>query len=249
MTIPGYLPYYVVAASLAIIAALLIGLSQMLGRARWPDRERRSAVRTAAAVLLGWFAVAVVLACFGVYRAAPDRLPTIQYGISLPLLAGWLLMWRSPATRRVIDAAPQQWLIGIQVYRVLGLIFLVLYVSGDLPGPFAWPAGVGDVAVGLLAALVARADFDRPSTCFTAVSLWNVLGILDLIVAVAMGLLTVPSPLQRLAFNRPTELITVFPLVLIPTFLVPLSLLLHLASLKKVAGTIGRTHHRLGRAH
>lgn len=77
MTIPGYLPYYVVAASLAIIAALLVGLSQMLGRARWPGSDRRSAVRTAAAVLLGWFAVAVVLACLGVYRPAPDRLPTI----------------------------------------------------------------------------------------------------------------------------------------------------------------------------
>lgn len=151
--------------------------------------------------------------------------------------------------RRVIDAAPPEWLIGIQVYRVLGLIFLVLYASGDLPGPFAWPAGVGDVAVGLLAALVARANFDRPSTRFTAVSSWNVLGILDLIVAVAMGLLTVPSPLQQLAFDRPNELITVFPLVLISTFLVPLSLLLHLASLTKLAGTIRRTHHRLGRAH
>jgi hypothetical protein len=33
------------------------------------------------------------------------------------------------------------------------------------------------------------------------------------------------------AFDRPNELISVFPLVLIPTFLVPLAILLHIISL------------------
>jgi len=37
-----------------------------------------------------------------------------------------------------------------------------------------------------------------------------------------------------LAFDQPNRLITAFPLVLIPVFLVPLSILLHLASLKKL---------------
>jgi len=38
--------------------------------------------------------------------------------------------------------------VGVQVYRALGLIFLVLYAGGYLPGLFAWPAGVGDILVG-----------------------------------------------------------------------------------------------------
>jgi hypothetical protein len=33
------------------------------------------------------------------------------------------------------------------------------------------------------------------------------------------------------AFDRPNQLITMFPLVLIPTFLVPLAILLHFVSL------------------
>ena len=42
----------------------------------------------------------------------------------------------------MIDAVPQPWLVGVQTFRVLGAIFLVLYASGALPGPFALPAGL-----------------------------------------------------------------------------------------------------------
>ena len=63
---------------------------------------------------------------------------------------------------------------------------------------------------------------------------WNMLGIADLVVAVTTGFLTSPSPLQLLALDRPNELISSWPLAMIPVFLVPLSLLLHLASLKKL---------------
>ena len=40
-----------------------------------------------------------------------------------------------------------------------------------------------------------------------------------------------------LAFGAPNELISAFPLAMIPVFLVPLSILLHLASLKKLQQT------------
>jgi hypothetical protein len=55
-----------------------------------------------------------------------------------------------------------------------------------------------------------------------------------LVVAVTAGLLTSPSPLQLFAFDLPSELVSRFPLVLVPVFLVPVSVLLHLASLTKL---------------
>jgi hypothetical protein len=63
---------------------------------------------------------------------------------------------------------------------------------------------------------------------------WNLLGITDLVVAVATGFLTSPSPVQILSLDKPNELISAFPLVMIPVFLVPLAFLLHLASLHKL---------------
>jgi hypothetical protein len=66
------------------------------------------------------------------------------------------------------------------------------------------------------------------------VTTWNVLGILDLVVAIATGFITSPSTL--FSYDPPNELMAIFPLVLIPIYLVPLSLLLHLASLAKLHG-------------
>lgn len=239
MTVPAYLPYYVLIGSIGIIAAVLFGLNQALVRANWQISERRRAIRTTAAVLIGWFALAVVLASLGVYRGASDRLPTIPFGILLPILIGSLLIRRSPALSRLIDAVPQPWIVAVQLYRALGVMFLVLYASNRLPGLFAWPAGAGDVAVGLLAPMVALAFVRNPQRHSGTVLMWNVFGIADLIVAVGTGFLTSPSPFQLFAFDHPNELISAFPLVLVPTFLVPtflvpLSVLLHFASLTKL---------------
>jgi hypothetical protein len=66
----------------------------------------------------------------------------------------------------------------------------------------------------------------------------------DLAVAVTTGFLTSPSPVQLLALDRPNTLVTAFPLVLIPVFLVPLSVLLHLASLRKLSGIARESRER-----
>ena len=105
--------------------------------------------------VIGWFLLATALALADAYRGAADRIPTIQYGIFVPILIGGLLIWRSPRLARIIDAVPQHWLIGAQLYRTLGVIFLILYAAGKMPGLFAWPAGLGDVLAGVLAPVVA----------------------------------------------------------------------------------------------
>src|SRR5713101_1630801 len=94
--------------------------------------------------------------------------------------------------------------------------------------------GAGDILVGLLAPLVGIAYARRSRAAAGWLRAWNLFGIGDLIVAVTTGLLTSPSRAQMLAFDKPDELISAFPLVMISVFLVPFSVLLHLASLKKL---------------
>src|SRR6516164_8313350 len=120
MTVPVYLPYYVIIAGTGIIVAILFGLASALSKSDWPVSERASAVRTSAIVLIGWFLVATGLGWMDAYRAMPDRIPAIQYGIFVPILIGGLLIWRSSTVARIIDAVPQHWLIRVQLYRVLG---------------------------------------------------------------------------------------------------------------------------------
>jgi hypothetical protein len=249
MSIPSYLPYFVLTGTAAIVAAILYGLRRALTDADWPAQRRTRTFTAAATVLLGWLVLAVVLAGSGIYHVAQDELPTIQYGILVPILVGVALVWRSDTVRRLIEAVPQQWLVSVQIYRALGAIFLVLYASGDLPPLFAWPAGVGDIAIGLLAPVVGVAYARAPREAGSLVAAWNVFGILDLVVAVTTGFLAAPSLIQPFTVQPTSELMTVLPMALIPVYLVPLSIILHVASLAKLYRRAAAEHGRPLVAH
>lgn len=138
----------------------------------------------------------------------------------------------STVLRKTVEATPPQWIIGVQVYRTLGILFLILYAQQQLPGVFAVPAGVGDMIIGITTPLVAYLYFAKHQWARWLAILWNVAGIADLTLAITLGFLPSPGPFQLLALDSPNELIPSFPLVLIPTFAVPLSILLHLFSLR-----------------
>jgi hypothetical protein len=184
--------------------------------------------------LLGWFAVATALAASGFFERTLDRVPTIQYGIFVPIIIGAFAIARSRTVARLIEAVPQQWLVSVQLYRALGAIFVVLCITGHMPGLFAWPAGLGDIAVGLMAPIVGYLYARDPQSATPTVALWNVFGLLDLAVAVTTGFLTSPSVLQMFAFDNPNMLISAYPLVMVPVYLVPVSVVLHIASLTKL---------------
>ena len=67
------------------------------------------------------------------------------------------------------------------------------------------------------------------------VAAWNLLGIADLVMAVSLGFLSSPGILQILSLGEPNVMISAYPLVMIPVFAVPLSILLHVCSLTKLS--------------
>ena len=233
MTIPTYRPYFMAAGTAAVLISIFYGLNRALADAHWPPADRTRTLRVSAVILLGWLAAAITLGALGIYHVASGDRPTIQYGILLPILIGVLMIWRSEKTKRVIAAVPQQWLVGVQFFRALGAIFLILSATGTLPRLFALPAGLGDTVVGLLAPVVGLAYARAPQKATGLVAAWNVLGILDLVDALGLGFFTAPSRFA-LEIQPTSDLMTVLPLVLIPVYLVPLSIVLHIASLAKL---------------
>jgi hypothetical protein len=128
-----------------------------------------------------------------------------------------LFTWRY--MREVNDDMPLSWTIWPQTFRSIGGIFIVYWVAGQMPGGFALPAGLGDLFVGLTAPWVTRYVL-RGGYSRRRLAIWNLIGVLDFIVAFSTGF----------AFNTPTG----YPLVLIPGFLVPLALGFHVHSLRKL---------------
>jgi hypothetical protein len=76
--------------------------------------------------------------------------PRLPFAIFIPVLVGLVALTRSKRVTAVIDVMPPSWLIGVQMYRSLGGLFLVAWSTGNAPGVFALPAGIGDVLIGLL---------------------------------------------------------------------------------------------------
>jgi len=113
-------------------------------------------------------------------------------------------------------------------------VFLILHHQGLLPGVFALPAGWGDIAIGATAPLVAWAISSKKSFPKEIFVSWSVLGMLDLVMAVTLGILASASPLGVLAGEITTQMMGTFPLSMIPTFFVPLLIIFHLISLGRV---------------
>ena len=64
---------------------------------------------------------------------------------------------------------------------------------------------------------------------------WNLFGLADLIAAVTLGVLSSPGPLRRIFAEPGAGLMTSLPWLLIPGFLVPLLITVHLAIFYRLA--------------
>jgi hypothetical protein len=215
-----------------ILGGIALGLWLGLARTSLDRRQRTTTWLAVILPLLTWYLVIWQFARTGGFQAGPadgsPPLPLVPMAIFLPLLIALPLLIRSKRIGAVLDAVSPAWLVGFQVYRVLGYVFLVRWAAGELPGVFALPAGTGDVLVGALALPVAFYLQSGAVGGRAAAYAWNVLGILDLLVAVTLGALTATG---RLPVDVPNVAASSFPLVMIPAFAVPLSLILHGVSL------------------
>jgi hypothetical protein len=183
-------------------------------------------------VLAGWAVATAILANRGVYLppATPSVPPIgLQLVVALAALAFCLAAFNS--LRSVLT--DQKNLLRLNVWRLVGALFVALMFTGQMPALWALPAGLGDVLVGSTAFWVAS-RVDGPGGRRLAI-IFNLLGLADLVVAVGLGVMTSP-PLQVFDTTPTSELITHFPLALVPGFLVPLAVMVHVVSLWQLSG-------------
>jgi hypothetical protein len=193
-----------------------------------PARTRYATAAALGASFIGWLAVAQYLGAANVYILATDNAaPTILFGLLIPLIAAAAGLSLSGNVANLVSAIPLHWLVAAQVWRIGGGIFLVLWADGRLPWQFAAPAGIGDVATGGLSVIVAIMLAKGTAGARKAVQSWCLFGIADLVVAIAMGAMTSPGRSHLFALDAPNLLVSSYPLVMVPTFAVPLALMLH----------------------
>jgi hypothetical protein len=188
--------------------------------------EMRSFV---AIILAVWLGVVFWLGARDAF-ATPEGVPPIPLllGILIPVALFLFAFWSWHSFRNFVLEADLRLLVGMQAWRFAGVGFLGFYAQGILPGYLAWPAALGDMAIGLTAPWVVVTLLRQPSFARSRVFIgWNILGIVDFGVALGMGAIA-PLLFADLARNVTAAPMVHLPLVLNPTFAIPMFIIFHL---------------------
>ena len=224
--VPGYIWAAVLVGVIGMPAATSVALYRGAIRAGLGRRRAAGVAAAAATLLAGWLVATSLIARDGAYNHSwPVPLLALVAGAVLIAL---LAATRIPIVSRVL-AAPDTvvWLTVLQTFRIVGAASLAAAAVSPLSLLFAVPAGLGDTATGVAAPFVARRlarGNGRRATIW-----FNVFGLADLVVAVIAATLA-----RRLMGDQSIEPLRLLPLVLVPTFGVPLAMAMHIISLGRL---------------
>lgn len=177
----------------------------------------------ASGVLLIWFLLVWELSRIGLFEGGrADARAALMLTVVLALL-GALVAGNLIGSSRLGSLAQLQILGAVHLYRLSSVAVLAAWVSEALPSWIAAPIGLGDPAVALVGAALARRGARLPTW-------WHACGI----AVAAFAILAVVS-----AGTRSAYFFTLYPLVLIPAFLAPVSIILHAWAIAVHSSRIG----------
>ncbi len=169
-------------------------------------------------VLAAWMGLVWMAVSVGLFEAADGPPLALVVAVAGPITAFAIASSTSSKVRRYIRSLDLRLVLAAQLWRVVGAGFLFAWAFDRLPGEFAVPAGLGDIATGV-AALAVGLSLARGSLTRSRLYAFTALGLGDFAVAVVTGLII-----------RPVEM-DLWPLIVFPTVAVPFFAMLHMVTL------------------
>jgi hypothetical protein len=188
------------------------------------------------AATAAWLATVVAVYGLGVLSPGtlgPFPVNLVPFTLLLAILFGaWVLI---PQARNALLAVPMPALVAVHAGRVAGVFFLLLYFDGRLSAPFAPVAAIGDVITGAIALLFLALLALRVRVSRLWLGVWNTFGLLDLLTALTLAMLSVPGTPFRVFIEGPGTLVMgTLPWIFVPAMLVPVDLLVHIVIMAKL---------------
>lgn len=190
--------------------------------------------RTFLIVITAWITFQVVMGLTGFYTTATPGPPRFPLLLLPPVLTIIALM--STARGKVfVSSLDIKALTLFHSIRIPVEIVLVwLFTHKAIPELMTYEGRNFDIFSGLSAPLVYYFGFVKNRLNKPLLLVWNFV-CLALVVNIAVnGLLSAPTPFQQFAFDQPNIAIGYFPFNLLPSYLVPLVIFGHLASIRQL---------------
>ena len=181
-----------------------------------------------------WIFFQAVISIGGFYQNASEMPPPIfLFGVLPAMLTilAYFIFFRET----FINKLSLRLLTMLHIVRIpVEIVLLWLFYNGQVPQLMTFEGKNLDILSGILAPIVFLIVFRGDKTKRTLLIGYNILGLILLANIVSIAALSIPSPIQQLAFEQPNRAVTFFPYSWLPTIIVPIVLFSHLAALWKL---------------
>lgn len=227
--------FWITAIGFVLLTAVFYGLVLLhvrtaLAKTSWTEEKQKTIRIGALITVLVWSITVAVIALTGFARKFELFPFNIAPLLFIPLI-GIVWITFSAGTKQILRQVPVRVLTLLQVFRVFVEILLwMLFLQNLLPVQMTFEGRNFDIIAGVTAPLVAYFFLENKKFMIA----WNLFSLALLINIVTIAILSMPTLLQ-VFFNEPTNtIVTTFPFIFLPTFLVPLAYGLHFLSLRKL---------------
>jgi hypothetical protein len=198
--------------------------------------ERPKKTRPILYGLVIWLTIQVILSLNYVYKNNISSFPPkiLLFGI-LPAFIMILLLFVTPKGKQFIDNISMKHLTYLHVIRIpVEIVLYWLFIIKAVPELMTFEGRNYDILSGISAPIIAYFGIDKGKINNKIILGWNIICLLLLINIIANAFLSTPTTMQRFAFEQPNIAIFYFPFSLLPTFIVPIVLLAHLISIRRL---------------
>jgi hypothetical protein len=182
-----------------------------------------------------WMVMLSILSITGFFSDFSGFPPRFIIIVLVPMIT---LVWSlliSKTTKQLLTLIPPQTIINLQVFRVFVEILLwMLFIQNLLPIQMTFEGRNFDIIAGITAPLVAYLAYSKNLLSKNMVIAWNFICLGLLLNIVLIAIFSMPTPF-RYFMNEPSNtIVTEFPIIFLPGFLVPLAYGLHFLSIRQL---------------
>jgi hypothetical protein len=193
--------------------------------------------KTTLIILSAWLLIQALIGLSGFYTVTTTIPPRFVLMVLPPFLT-ILLLFLTKKGKLFLDQLDLEQLTLLHVIRIpVEIVLLWLFIYKAVPELMTFEGRNFDILSGFSAAFVYYYNFFKKKLSSVFLLIWNLICLALLLNIVVNAVLSAPFPFQQFAFDQPNIAVLYFPFNWLPSCVVPLVLLSHLAAIRQLLRT------------
>jgi hypothetical protein len=194
-------------------------------------------------IILSWLLLQTFIGLSGFYKVT-DTIPPRFLLLVLPPLLLITGLFATSKGRQFVDALDAKTLTLLHTVRIpVEIVLFWLFVNKTVPELMTFEGRNFDILSGLTAPIIFYFGFIKKKLDRKIILIWNFICLGLLINIVINAILAAPFPFQKFAFDQPNIAVLYFPFNWLPSCVVPIVLLSHLATIRQLLNNGGKKNN------